>query len=133
MYTDQTSLDCSAEVLTWARERELLPITVQLALDHCINAQSTSTTASNISFDSPVQEGIPKLHFFPLHHHLICFSFHLSSLYVDCLEKASTDLTCSLINCNRQRLKKREAAVADGDIFGKLDTPAIYELDLFCL
>ncbi|XP_019849201.1 PREDICTED: uncharacterized protein LOC109580459 [Amphimedon queenslandica] len=134
MYTDQSSFDSSAEILTWARDRELLSITVQLVLDHCINAKCrTSAAASISSYDSPVQEGVPKLHVLPLHHHLICFSFHLSSLYVDCLEKATSELTQSLIDCNRQRLKKAEAAVANGDIFGKLDTPAIYELDLFCL
>ena len=132
IYTDQTSFDCSSEVLTWARDHNLLSITVQLVLDHCISAQC-SATASISSYDSPVQEGVPKLHILPLHHHLICFSFHLSSLYVDCLEKATCELTRSLIDCNRQRLKKTKAAVANGDIFGKPDTPAIYELDLFCL
>ena len=129
MYTDERSLFYSSSMLTWARGHDLLAVGIQLALDHCtgVSAQCVSTTPN-----LPIEEGTPKLHVLPLHHHLACLSFHLSSLYVDCVERASSSLSYALVDCNRERLKKREAAVT-GNAFSQLDASAIFELELFCL
>lgn len=92
--------------------------TVQISLDHCPQQVL------------PIQEGAPLVYPFPVHHHLMCLSYHLSHLFVACVDKSAAKLRETLVECNRSRLRMRDEV--DCKVLTSFDELSIHEMDLFC-
>ena len=97
----------------------MLGYSVLLSLDHSLNTEP------------PIQEGAPVIHPFPIHHHSMCLSYHLSHLFAACIDKASNKLQQQLVECNRMRLKQRQC-VSSNDVLTYFDAFSIHEMQIFC-